>query len=222
MNKSGGLIIWCITVDQLSANFPHTTDATTLYVGIYLLIRTKKVHSTMINIILEAQRHVFNHKGISPSPSEVGPPETVFVETSLNWRDDQFLCVELSTALVGEWSVLPVHEFALVSQLEDDHWLLEVYRFEQTFVVEADPFQFVFLWHFFQHQQQLVGSLLPSQPLVESVPAWSGCSPEGVLFQPPPILSTLPQQRVDLQIHTPCKQESTGLGGGSLQELLSM
>ncbi len=66
------------------------------------------------------------HKGLShtitslcPEP-EVCPPEAVSVETSLNWRDDQFLCVELPTALVGEWSVLPVHELALVSQLEDD------------------------------------------------------------------------------------------------------
>ncbi len=82
--------------------------------------------STLKTIHIEAQLHVcIRDSPLTQSPlsvlsPEVCPPEAVSVETSLNWRDDQFLCVELPTALVGEWSVLPVHELALVSQLEDD------------------------------------------------------------------------------------------------------
>ncbi len=67
------------------------------------------------------------HKGLPPhivtlsvlSP-EVCPPEAVSVETSLNWRDDQFLYVKLPTALVGEWSVLfqSTHLFSFPMQLK--------------------------------------------------------------------------------------------------------
>ncbi len=82
--------------------------------------------STLKTIHIEAQLHVcIRDSPLTQSPlsvlsPEVCPPEAVSVETSLNWRDEQFLCVELPTALVGEWSVLPVHELAFVSQLEDD------------------------------------------------------------------------------------------------------
>ncbi len=53
--------------------------------------------------------HVCILKGLPPhtvtslsvlSP-EVGPLEAVSVETSLNWRDDQFLCVELRLLVVS-------------------------------------------------------------------------------------------------------------------------
>ncbi len=71
-------------------------------------------------------------------------------------------------------------------------------------------FELVSRWQLLQH----VVSLFPSQQPVESVPAWFECSSEGVLFQPPPILSTPPQQTVDLLGHAPGKRGSNGIGVG--------